>query len=118
MKPRLFNGTEWIEFDTVEEHDAYIASLPVPERQIDYKELVQKRIKIGQQVIIEYLADNAAINLTMEQSIQQLTKFQTVKAFLEVGNIEDSITIITGIATDDVFTPERKEKYLQLLNEI
>jgi hypothetical protein len=61
-----------------------------------------------------YLADNAAINLTFNQSIEQLQKFQVIKAFLEVGNLEDSKVMLSGIATDDVFTQERKDKYLAM----
>lgn len=113
MKPRLFNGTEWIEFETQAEHDAYIASI-TPPPQIDYPSLVDERIRIGELIKRAYLADNAAINLTFNQSVEQLQKFQVVKAFLEVGNLEDSKILIQQTATDDIFTQERKHKYLAM----
>lgn len=112
-KPRLFNGTEWIEFDSIEEHDLYIQSISAPSKT-DYKQMVQDRIDLGKKIMLEYLADNAEINLTYEQSILQLQKFQVVKAFLEVGNLEDSKVMIENIAPDEVFTQERKDKYLAM----
>lgn len=114
--PRLFNGTSWFEFETIEEHAQYIESI-TPAPTIDYKYLVKMRKQRGNEVMEEYLADNAAINLTFEQSVQQLEKFQVVKQFLEVGNIEDSINIISATPTDDIFTEQRKQKYLTLLGE-
>lgn len=118
MKPRLFNGTEWIEFETREQHDNYIAQLQAsqPPAPIDFKQIVINRIEKGKEVITEYLADNASINLTFDQSLTQLQKFQVVKAFLEVGNLEDSIILIQNTEVDEVFTQERKDKYLTMLN--
>lgn len=113
MKPKLFNGTEWIEFNSHAEHDAYIASI-TPPSQTDYTIIVEERIATGRKIMTAYLADNAAINLTFAQSVEQLQKFQVVKAFLEVGNLEDSKVLIANVATDDVFTQERKDKYLAM----
>lgn len=113
MKPRLFNGTEWIDFQSAAEHDAYVASITQPSKP-DFTAIVEERIAIGRKIMTAYLADNAAINLTFAQSVEQLQKFQTVKAFLEVGNLEDSKILIANVATDDVFTQERKDKYLAM----
>lgn len=113
MKPKLFNGTEWIEFETQKDHDEYIASI-TPPPQTDYGAIVDQRIATGKQIIREYLADNAAINLTFNQSVEQLQKFQVVKAFLEVGNLEDAKVLIQQTATDGVFTEVRKDRYLSM----
>lgn len=113
-KPRLFDGTKWFEFDSISEHEQYINS-KVPDPEIQFRELVKDRIEKGKEIVIEYLTDNAKVNLTYEQSLQQLSKFQVVKAFLEVGNLEDSFAIISQTETDEIFTEERKQKYLTML---
>jgi len=113
MKPKLFNGTDWIEFETEAEHNAYVASITPPSPP-DYHAIVDEKRRIGDLIIREYLADNTAINLTKEQSFQQLQKFQIVKEFLSVGNLEDAKDILHSIQVDDVVTQERKEKYIAM----
>lgn len=84
------------------------------EYQSNHELAVDINIKIGNQIIRAYLADNRAINLTQQQSIQQLQKFQVIKAFLEVGNLEDSKALLLATELDDVLTEQRKDKYLAM----
>lgn len=101
-------------FETKEEEDVFLSELPVPNPVIDYEALVDERIATGNKIMRAYLSDNAAINLTFNQSVEQLQKFQVVKAFLEVGNLEDAKVLVQGIATDGVFTEQRKQKYIDM----
>jgi len=111
MKPRLFDGTKWIEFETEADHDAYIESIRKPDVK-DQKDYVIKNIETGKNIALEYLIDNSRIDLTTEQSILQLQKFQYIKALLEVGALDAAKELILSTDTDEVFTKERKDKYL------
>lgn len=116
MKPRLFDGTKWIEFETEAEHDAYVETLRLPDFKNEREDVV-KNIEIGKNIALEYLVDNSKIDLTTEQSIQQLQKFQYIKALLEVGALDAAKDLIISTETDEVFTKERKEKYLLMFQK-
>lgn len=113
MKPRLFNGTEWIEFETIAEHDAYIQSITPIQNNV---RLVEQDIELGQSVILEYLRENKLLDITTEQSLGQFQKFSPVKAMLEVGALGAARDLLIGVEIDSIFTQERKEKYLTMLN--
>ncbi len=74
-------------------------------------------IKRGAAVIEMYLLDNRAIDLTTEQSLQQLQKFSAIKALFEVGAIDAAIELIQVTSVDSIFTQERKDKYLSTLTQ-
>ena len=74
-------------------------------------------ISFGNQLIREYLLDNKELPLTMEQSQTQLQKLLGLKEFLEVGNIQDAKILLSNVEIDDVFTQERKDKYLKMTND-
>jgi hypothetical protein len=63
----------------------------------------------GQQMINKYLALNKGLELTVNQSLAQLTKFSSVKMLLEVGAIQPALTLIQSTVVDDVYTQERKD---------
>ena len=44
-----------------------------------------------------------------------MTKFSTTLSFAQVGAITSVQYHIQNMATDDIFTQERKDKYLQLI---
>lgn len=112
--PNHFDGTKWIMFDTVEEQEEYLAVLNPTNEETNYRSIVAERIEKGKLIMMEYLSDNAKKNLSFDQSVQQLNKFQIVKSMLEVGNLEDSQIMILNTETDEIFTNERKNKYLSM----
>lgn len=107
---RHFNGTDWVDI-SLEEFEVLMQSYG---ETVDQKAVVQQRIEKCKSIMLEYLADNSLLNLTPEQNVQQLIKFQSIKAFLEVGNFKNSIALIEAASTDEVFTQERKDKYLAM----
>lgn len=123
MKPRLFNGTEWIEFDTIEAHDAYISALPKHENPLaQAEELVQKRRARGQQCIQRFLVENASIDINIQDSIAQMAAFQNVKMALDVGDLGTAVYLISQIPDETfVLTPPhetsaaRKQSYIDEL---
>lgn len=69
----------------------------------------------GRNVINAYLLDNRKLDLTTAQSLQQLQKFSAIKALLEVGAIGSAVELITGTEVDEIFTQERKDRYINML---
>jgi len=88
---------------------------PVPEPEPDPLQIVKENIAKGEAMILDYLADNRRMRLTNEQSLQQLQKFQVIKALLQVGDLGSAKYLLSVTEVDDVFTQERKDKYLAML---
>jgi hypothetical protein len=74
-----------------------------------------QRVEIGNKLIKIYLLDNSLLNLTTQQSIDQLQKFGTIKMLLELGSLKAAKDLIFMSKVDEVFTQERKDKYLGML---
>lgn len=74
--------------------------------------------KTGNNLINEYLKDNKQITLTTEQSLQQLQKFSAVKGLLEMGALTAAKELLIVASVDQIFTQERKDKYLSMLTKI
>jgi hypothetical protein len=75
----------------------------------------QKRVEIGNKLIKIYLLDNSLLNLTTQQSLEQLQKFSAIKMLLELGSLKAAKDLIFMSEVDEVFTQERKNKYLSYL---
>jgi len=54
---------------------------------------------------------------TLEQSEQVLVKFRDILAFAQTGAITSIQNYLPLIPTDEVFTQERKDKYIQMIND-
>ena len=69
-------------------------------------------------LIDTFLIDNRDFPLafTPEISLGLMQKFAPIKALCEVGDIKIVKALMSGVVTDSVFTQERKEKYLQMIN--
>lgn len=70
---------------------------------------------IGAAVIEQYLYDNSELVLNAEQTIQQLKKFSAAKELLELGSLRVAKELIIASEVDEIFTQERKDKYIQML---
>ena len=89
--------------------------LPTPEPAKDELQIVKENIAKGEAMILDYLADNRRLRLTNEQSLQQLAKFQVIKALLQVGDLSSAKALLSVTEVDEIFTQERKDKYLSML---
>lgn len=69
----------------------------------------------GNAVIKAYLLDNKELDITTAQSIEQLQKFSVVKSLLELGSLSIAKELIGLAKVDSIFTQERKDKYLNML---
>jgi dGTP triphosphohydrolase len=73
------------------------------------------RVELGNKLVKMYLMDNSVLNLTTQESLEQLQKFSTIKALLELGSLKAAKELIMLAETDKIFTEERKVKYLSYL---
>lgn len=79
------------------------------------RQAVLQDMNICKNTLLTYLTDNRKENLTTQQSLGQLQKFSTIKALLEVGARPAAKELLAVVVVDDVFTQERKDKYLAML---
>jgi len=68
-----------------------------------------------QNLISEFLTDNRSVGTTQEQRNTLMTKFQTILQFAQVGDIATINATLPGIATDEIFTQVRKDKYMSMI---
>jgi len=78
---------------------------------------LQDDLRFGRGVIESYLLDNKKLALNASESLSQLQKFSGLKALLEVGSIKDCPDMLKNIETDNIFTQERKDKYLKMITD-
>ena len=57
------------------------------------------------------------MEITSEQSEQVLVKFRDILAFAQTGAVTSIQTYLPLIPVDDVFTQERKDKYIQMISD-
>lgn len=62
-----------------------------------------------------FLQDNRVAGVTTEQGEALMAKFSTTLNFAQVGAVTSVDYHIKNMATDDVFTQERKDKYIELI---
>jgi hypothetical protein len=74
-------------------------------------------LDFGTHLIYVFVEDNRIMNITSEQSEAVLVKFRDVLAFAQTGAITSIQTYLPLIPIDDVFTQERKDKYIKMIND-
>lgn len=86
------------------------------ETELNTKLQAQAQAKeLGNKLVNLYLLDNSELNLTTQQTLQQLQKFAAIKQLLELGSLRAAKELITIAEVDEIFTEERKQKYLNYL---
>lgn len=116
MKPRLFNGSEWIEFDTEAEHDAYIAAnFPNPPTNFILQQA--RREQLGRELVADLGHVLQEQNLTQADEAAIVNKIATVITALAAGFIRGARIICNALTTDSVFTPGRKNYLLNRIDE-
>ena len=66
-------------------------------------------------LITIFLQDNRIAGVTAQQGEALMAKFSTTLSFAQVGAITSVDYHIKNMTIDDVFTQERKDKYLNLI---
>lgn len=119
---QLFNSLiEAEEWTLINLGTGYIVEIS-PDVQIEPKspqEKLDDDINFGKILIQMFLLDNRLIvpAVTSVESLELLNKFQKVEILASLGDIKSVKAILYNISVDDrLFTQERKDKYLSLIN--
>ena len=112
-------------FDTLEEAqafaetlgDGYTAEFYAPYVPLTLQDRLNSDLQFGQQLIYVFVEDNRIMEITSEQSEQVLVKFRDILAFAQTGAVTSIQTYLPLIPVDDVFTQERKDKYIQMISD-
>jgi len=82
---------------------------------------IQQRLNMdlnfGSHLVYIFVEDNRVMDITPEQSEAVLVKFRDILAFAQTGAITSIQTYLPLIPTDDVFTQQRKDKYVQMITD-
>lgn len=74
-------------------------------------------IDFGYQIINEFLKDNRLHGyISIQDSIALLNKFSDIEKLCRLGAIKDVQVLMQGVVVDTIFTQERKDKYLLMIN--
>jgi len=84
---------------------------PTPEERLETD------INFCGELINIFLQDNRIAGVTAQQGEALMSKFATTLSFAQVGAITSVDYHIKNMATDDVFTQERKDKYIQMISD-
>ena len=91
----------------------YIAPYTAP----TIEERLEKDLYFGNSLIFTFVQDNRNQGINTEQSEALLLKFRDILAFAQTGAITSIAKYLPLIETDSIYTEERKEKYISLINE-
>jgi hypothetical protein len=112
-------------FDTLEQAqafadtlgDGYTAEFYAPYVPLTLQERLNSDLQFGQELIYVFVEDNRIMEITSEQSEEVLVKFRDILAFAQTGAVTSIQAYLPLIPVDDVFTQERKDKYIQMISD-
>ena len=113
------------QFATLEEAQTFADSLGTGYAAEFYKAYtpptIQQRLNMdlnfGDYLVYVFVEDNRVMDITPEQSEAELVKFRDILAFAQTGAVTSIQTYLPLIPTDDVFTQQRKDKYVQMITD-
>lgn len=112
-------------FDTLEQAQEFADSLGTgytveyvgPYVPPSIEEKLSMDMAFGNELVTTFVYDNRIKEITSEQSEAVLVKFRDILAFAQTGAITSIQTYLPLIPVDEVFTQERKDKYIQMIND-
>tara|TARA_R100001460_G_scaffold2409_1_gene7859 strand:- start:365 stop:766 length:402 start_codon:yes stop_codon:yes gene_type:complete len=84
---------------------------------ISTEERLGMDMDFGRELINKFVYDNRVMEITTEQSEAVLVKFRDILAFAQTGAITSIHSYLPLIPIDDVFTQERKDEYIVMIND-
>ena len=113
------------QFATLEDAQAFADTLGTGYTAEFYKAYtpptIQQRLNMdldfGSHLVYIFVEDNRVMDITPEQSEAVLQKFRDILAFAQTGAITSIDNYLPLIPTDDVFTQQRKDKYVQMITD-
>ena len=95
----------------------YVAEFWKAFQQPDVYQKLQMDMDFCQNLISEFLEDNRNMNITPEQSDAVLMKFKDILSFAQAGAVASLNVHLPLIPVDEIFTQERKNKYVNQVSE-
>jgi hypothetical protein len=97
--------------------EGYTAEFYAPYTPPSIQERLQMDMQFGQDLVFIFVEDNRIMGTTQEQNDAILVKFRDILAFAQTGAIESINTHLPNIPVDEVFTQERKDKYMAMVTD-
>ena len=97
--------------------EGYTAEFYAPYTPPSIQERLQMDMQFGQDLVFVFVEDNRIMGTTQEQNDAILVKFRDILAFAQTGAIESINTHLPNIPVDEVFTQERKDKYITMVTD-
>jgi len=97
--------------------EGYTAEYYAPYTPPSIQERLQMDMQFGQELVFVFVEDNRIMGTTQEQNDAILVKFRDILAFAQTGAIESINTHLPNIPVDEVFTQERKDKYMAMVTD-
>lgn len=97
--------------------EGYTAEFYAPYTPPSIQERLQMDMQFGQELVFIFVEDNRIMGTTQEQNDAILVKFRDILAFAQTGAIESINTHLPNISVDEVFTQERKDKYIAMVTD-
>jgi len=97
--------------------EGYTAEYYAPYTPPTLQERLSMDMEFGQQLVYVFVEDNRIMDITSAQSEAVLQKFRDILAFAQTGAITSIATYLPAIPVDEVFTQERKDKYIQMITD-
>jgi hypothetical protein len=113
-------------FESLDAAQAFADSLPNQPYQVEFyapytpmtiQERLNSDMSFGQELVFVFVEDNRIMDITPSQSEAVLQKFRDILAFAQTGAITSIATYLPAIPVDEVFTQERKDKYIQMITD-
>jgi hypothetical protein len=81
--------------------------------------ILDRDMIFGKLLVYEFLLDNRLMPaaITPQDSLQLLSKFNVVAALCDKGDIKSVNALLPGIVIDNLFTQERKDKYIAMVTD-
>lgn len=118
---QLYNSLQEAELWTLNNlGDGYLVELS-PDIQIEPltpEEKLEQDIQFGNYLINRFLKENREVQppVTIQQSLTLSQKFSDIEKLARLGDMKSVLYLMLFVTTDEVFTIERKQEYLNLLN--
>ena len=97
--------------------DGYLVEYLGPVEPISIEQKLSMDMSFGLELINAFVYDNRLMEITTEQSEAVLVKFRDILAFAQTGAIVSIKAYLPLIPIDEVFTQERKDKYIQMIDD-
>jgi hypothetical protein len=122
----------YIKANTLQDAEAYVLAnfgagytvsvAPEQPEALSPEQKAERHRAFGKLLFDTFLNDNAVIasargsNFTIEETLALDTKFGSFGRLCQYGSIPQIQQLLPGIAVDSIFTQERKDKYIEMVN--